>query len=104
MMRAELLIIAALATYRLTYLISSESGPADILGRMRSRMGVKYDQYSNAYGTGWLSEGILCFYCTSVWVGIMIAIGLLLIPMITEAVCLPFALAGFASFLKRWAG
>src|SRR5258705_12026577 len=66
----EISLIATLAVYRLTLLINGESGPAEIFSRMRTKLGVRYDQYSNPISTGWLSEGILCFFCLSVWIGI----------------------------------
>jgi hypothetical protein len=105
----ELFIIAALATYRWTAMIHSEAGPADIFVRFRSRIGVKFDQYSNPYGTNWVSEGVLCFYCLSVWIGILITvflIGMMLADFLAIASLLlfPFALSGVAVYLKKLAG
>lgn len=108
-MNAELIVIAIFATYRITLLLSAEKGPADIFGKIRSRMGVKYDQYSNAYGTNWLSEGVLCPYCLSVWVGIGVALfifaaGYFNIENVVIYILLPFALSGASVFLFKWAG
>lgn len=103
------IVLAALATYRITLLLSKEAGPFDMFGRFRTWAGVKYDQYSNPYGTGQLSEMILCPLCTSVWVGIgfTILVGvaayLNLLTLIT-LLLLPFALSGFAVFLFKWTG
>lgn len=108
-MSPELLIIAALAVYRLTLLFSREAGPGDIFGRLRARMGVRYDEHSQPYGSNWLSEGILCPLCTSVWVGI----GVTLFVLVTHwlnldsaalYILLPFALSGISVFLFRWVG
>lgn len=105
----ELFIVAFLAVYRLTYMLSSESGPADIFGRFRARAGVRFDQYSKPYGTNWFSEGILCFYCLSVWVGFGAAALLALAWLagyiqVAVIILLPFALSGGAIFLKKWLG
>lgn len=102
-------ILALLATYRLTLLVSKEAGPFDMFGRLRTWTGVKYDQYSNPYGTGQLSQMILCPYCTSVWIGIGftilvgVAVYLNLLTLITFLL-LPLALSGFAVFLFKWTG
>jgi len=103
-MTPETLLIAALAVYRLTYMINAENGPADIFGRFRSFVGVVYDQYSNPKGTNWVSEGILCYYCLSTWFGIGTALALYFAPDVTRWVLLPFALSGVAVYLKKVAG
>lgn len=109
-MRIEIvLLLAALATYRLTLLVSKESGPFDMFGRFRTWAGVKFDQYSNPYSTGQLSEMILCPYCTSVWIGIGVTIlvgAALYLHLLTliSFVLLPFALSGLAVFFFKWTG
>lgn len=105
----ELLIVALLATYRITFMLNSEAGPADIFGRLRARIGVKYDEHSNPYGTNWVAEGVLCFMCLSVWVAFgaaaLLVAGILLNHvLLAEVLLLPFALSGGAIFLKKWAG
>jgi uncharacterized protein DUF1360 len=103
------ILIAALATYRLTLLVSKEAGPFDIFGRFRTWAGVKYDEYSKPYATGQLSEMILCPYCSSVWVGIGVTIlvgaaaYLNLLTLITF-VLLPLALSGLSVFFFKWTG
>lgn len=105
----ELMLLAILATYRITFLLHNERGPADVFTRFRTRIGVKYDQHSNPYGTNWLAEGVLCFFCLSVWVAFGAAL-LLLIGYLTghlllaEGLLLPFAFSGGAIFLKKWGG
>lgn len=105
-MSPELLIIAALATYRLTFMLNAESGPADVFGRFRTRIGVKYDVNSMAYGTNWLSEGVLCFYCLSVWIGIGLTLWILAWSAVNRAdiafwTLTPFALSGAAILLRN---
>jgi hypothetical protein len=52
-------ILAALATWRITHLLASEDGPADIVARFRTRLA----------GTS-LGELVDCFGCLSFWVAI----------------------------------
>lgn len=108
-MPPEYLIVFILATYRWTLMINAEKGMFDMFGRLRTLAGVKYDQYSNPYSTGWISEGILCPYCLSVWVGIGItALYVLGIALNGQSVVfysmLPFALSGVTVYLKKVAG
>ena len=105
----ELTLLAILATYRITFLLNSESGPGQIFTRFRTRIGVRFDQHSNPYGSNWLAEGVLCFFCLSVWIGTGLSIlGVLAIlaghPLVFAYAVLPFAASGGAVFLKKWAG
>lgn len=105
----EVFIIAALAVYRITAMLHNEAGPGDIFGKLRSRLGVKFDQYSNPYGTNWVSEGILCFYCLSVWIGFVVTFWLVVAALLQfflvgVFLLLPFALSGVAVYLKKAVG
>ena len=56
------LVLAILATWRLTHLIVREDGPAALLARARAALGDR------------LGAGLLdCFYCTSLWVAAPLA-------------------------------
>lgn len=108
-MTIELLLIALLATYRLTLMLNSEPGPADIFGRFRTRIGVTYDQYSNPVASNWVAEGVLCFYCLSVWIAfgvtaLVVAAVLLNRLDVAQWILFPFAISGGAVFIKKWAG
>jgi len=61
-------------TWRLAHLLVYENGPYDLIGRLRVRLGVRYDAYSKPYGTNVVSEAIACFWCCSMWVGFFIAL------------------------------
>lgn len=105
-MSPELLIIAFLATYRLTLMINAEDGPADIFGRLRTRIGVKFDEQSQPYGTNWISEGVLCFYCLSVWIATGLTLWILIFSLINRPdialwTLLPFGLSGGAIILRN---
>src|SRR6266568_1620905 len=49
--------LASLATWRVTHLLTEEDGPADLVARLRARLGV-----------GQLGELMDCFFCLSIWV------------------------------------
>lgn len=96
-------IVASLATYRLTLLISSEGGPYNILERFRYFIGVRFDAYSKPYGTNTWARGVLCPYCLSVWIAAVITGVLYLAPQF-EPVVWVFALSGVVVALKKWMG
>lgn len=105
----EIGLILLLAIYRWTQMLNNEAGPAHIFERLRTRAGVRMDKYSNPYGTNWIAEGILCFYCLSVWVATFFVVATLIAAFmgVLEAfliVLLPFALSGGAVYLKKVAG
>jgi hypothetical protein len=51
--------VAALATWRVTHLLAKEDGPADLVVRLRARL-----------GNGLLGKLMDCFYCLSLWVAV----------------------------------
>ena len=69
-----LLLVSILATWRVSSLLVNESGPYDILGRFRDWVGVAYDESSRPYGKNVVAAMLLCLWCTSFWVGAVIAI------------------------------
>lgn len=108
-MTFQLFLIAFLATYRVTLLLSREAGPGDIFGALRARVGVRVDEYSKEYSTGWLSEAVLCPYCLSVWIAGSVWLFVLVMAGagrldIAEIVLLPLALSGACVFCFKWGG
>jgi hypothetical protein len=51
------LVLAILATWRVTHLLVNEDGPANIIGRFRARL-----------GSGLAGQLMDCFKCLSLWV------------------------------------
>ena len=56
-------VVAVLATWRVTHLLASEDGPADLVVRWRARL-----------GSGFLGQLTDCFQCLSVWVAAPMAV------------------------------
>jgi hypothetical protein len=55
-------VLAALAVWRVTHMLSREDGPWDILVRLR-----------RVFGAGMLGRLAACFYCLSIWVALPFA-------------------------------
>jgi hypothetical protein len=56
--------LLALATWRLSYMITRENGPSAIFAKIRADLGEPKD--------GELSELFTCQYCASVWVALVV--------------------------------
>jgi hypothetical protein len=80
--------LASLATWRITHLLADEDGPADLVVRVRARL-----------GSGQLGSLMDCFYCLSVWVAA--PLGLVVARRPREAPLAWVALSGAACLLER---
>lgn len=61
------LLAFGLAIWRLYRLFAYDHGPADILGRLRLLLGVRYNERNQPYGTNTISEALLCHWCAPIW-------------------------------------
>jgi hypothetical protein len=90
------LLLAVLATWRVTHLVAREDGPGDLLVQLRRRA-----------GHGVLGGLMDCFYCASAWVAVpftVVVIGLPREPWLAWVVDLGvtwLALSGAACLLDR---
>ena len=82
------LALAVLATWRLTHLIAREDGPADVVARLRARL-----------GAGWLGHLMDCFNCTSLWVAAPMAWWVA--TTLGDGIVLWLALSGAVCLLER---
>ena len=78
------LILAVLATWRLTSLLSNtnELGPYEVLQKIRHMLGVRWDKNSEPYGKTEVAKGLICFWCCSVWVGVGVAVALTILSLL----------------------
>ncbi len=81
-------IVATLAVWRVTHLLSQEDGPFDWVFKIRKLL-----------GTGFFGSLLDCFYCLSIWVAIPLAI--YLSANWIEGVVVWLALSGSASLLFK---
>jgi len=82
------LIVAVLATWRITHLLANEDGPADLVARFRLRL-----------GTGLAGQLMDCFKCLSLWVALPIAVFVTRRPL--DLLLTWVALSGAACLLER---
>jgi uncharacterized protein DUF1360 len=80
--------VAVLATWRLTHLLSSEDGPADVIVRVRALLGRSL--------AGRLMD---CFYCLSLWIAAPMAFFVCRAP--SERLATWLAVSGAACLLER---
>lgn len=91
------IIILALGIWRIANILANEDGPLEIFEKLRHKLGVRYAEEPpyDRYGTTVLSQGMICVWCSSVWLGIAVAILYNLTPF-TVYVLLPFSLSTIA--------
>ena len=82
------LVLALLATWRLTHLLVREDGPADLMARLRAVL-----------AHGMWGRMLDCFHCTSLWVAIPFALWITTQPL--DAAVLWLALSGAACLCER---
>lgn len=93
------LLIAALATWRLTDLLVIEDGPLNAFARLRYAAGIRYDDYSQPRADTLAGQALLCPRCTSVWVGLALTVALALHARAVWLL-LPFGLSAVAIALE----
>ncbi len=82
------LVLAVLATWRITHLLASEDGPADLIVRLRARL-----------GSGFFGKLMDCFHCLSFWVAVPMAFFVASKPL--DLLLTWLALSGAACLLER---
>lgn len=93
------LIILCLATYRLSNFLSWESGPFEIFDKLRYFVGVRYDESSRPFGKNVISKGIICQWCNSVWIGVLLVILYAVEPQLVLWLLLPFAVSAITCII-----
>lgn len=83
------LVLAALATWRLTHLLAMEDGPWDMIFAIRKRLGESL-----------LGKLMDCFYCLSLWIAAPLA--LLPAQHPRDWPLLWLAISGAACLLEKW--
>src|SRR5260370_24509331 len=81
-------VLAILATWRVTHLLANEDGPADVIFRLRSRV-----------GEGFVGSLMDCFNCLSLWIAAPLALFVSAAPLTWFLAWL--ALSGAACLLER---
>lgn len=87
------LILATLATYRISRMIAMEDGPADVFSSIRSSIGQKT----------WLGRGLHCVLCISFWLAWLVSF-LLPLSDYKEYILASLGIAGGVVILHRVIG
>jgi hypothetical protein len=82
-------IVAALAVWRMTHLLSREDGPAGLVARLRETLGAGFS--ASLFG---------CFYCLSLWVALPFALAFR--QSVVDTILLWLGLSGAACLLERF--
>ena len=105
-MQSSTLIIAVLATWRITSLFVYEAGPWDVFSRLRELAGLEYGARGESVSAKYkILEVLFCVWCLSLWVGgLFLLIYLVLGEGWVVAASLPFALSMGAIVVDRLTG
>jgi len=95
------LLILSLATWRLSSLLANEDGPFDMFQRFRYVIGVRVDPIGQVYYLNTFAKGVACIWCNSIWVGIMLTLGIYVAPYATIWSILPLMLSAVVAFYQR---
>ncbi len=95
-------LILALATFRISSLIADEDGPFGLFEWLRSLVGVKRDETGQPYGENNFAAGVICLWCTSIWIGEILMCMHIISKQKTIRVCRPLALSTVTVIISRW--
>lgn len=68
-------LLSTLAVWRVTRMLITEAGPGDIFTRLRDIIGVEFDITGKPNPLNVFASGYMCFFCLSVWVGLVFGLG-----------------------------
>lgn len=96
------IIIAILATWRLSAMLSYETGPLNAFTWVRELTGIAHDDFGEkvAVPNSFFAELLDCVWCISVWLGFVVTVVLYFYPVLVW-VLLPFALSAGAILIER---
>lgn len=92
------LILAALATWRITHFLIREDGPYNLGNHIRLAVGQTYDENSQCAAPNEIGKALCCFHCASVWV----ALGVTIFTFGKLDVLKIFAISAAAILLDEW--
>lgn len=94
-------IVAALATWRISHMLLYENGPFRLLRRLRVMLGVTYYDDDGSDVSSSRYEITICIWCLSVWVGAAVGSLWLLAPVWAFWIVLPYALSAVAVMISQ---
>lgn len=94
-----MVILGAVTTWRISRMLIYEKGPFDIFERVRTRLGVVYQ---DGHLVRYKYEITICMWCLSVWIGALVTAVVLLLGAHAMWLLLPYVFSAFASLMNRW--
>jgi hypothetical protein len=95
------LIIMAVSTWRVSSMLVDEAGPGDVFVKLRAKIGVSYNAFSERVAANPVASLFLCVWCMSVWVGTGVFLLYRANKRVYETLTYPLAISGLAIFLHR---
>jgi hypothetical protein len=92
------LLLLILATWRLSSMLTQESGPFAIFDRLRFAVGATPTECHDQVTTGTITNAFCCVKCLSVWVAPVMLVAGIYAP----AVVWLFAVSAGAILVQRW--
>lgn len=100
-----MLVVLAVATWRISHMLVKELGPANVFAKLRYRVGVRLDEQGDAYALNpdaFLPSVLSCVYCTSIWVGLFFTLLGAICIHVAFWVAAPFAFSAVAVVIEMW--
>lgn len=101
-----MLVVLALATWRIAHMLVKEDGPLDIFYKLHVAVGIVYKEDGEVdeerSSKSFLSTVLQCVYCTSVWVGLFFTLLGAISIHLAYWVALPFCFSAAAVLLEMW--
>lgn len=96
------IILTVLATYRISRMVAEEDGPYSVIDTLRSHTGVTRTEFGfHVKYDNELGKMISCPLCLSVWVGLVLVVGLKLLPGPTRFIVAVLGVSGGSVALSR---
>lgn len=99
-MNTKELLLASVATWRLSHMLLKENGPFNIFRRARQELGITYYPESNEIAE-YKYEITVCIWCLSMWVGGFITLSYRLFGSATSWAIIPYVLSAFSASWDR---
>lgn len=97
-------VIAGLALWRVSALLSYEAGPAKIFVEFREIFGITHDDKGrpNSWPDTWIAGVLTCIWCLSVNLALPFGLLWFAFPSVMFVLSLPFALSALAIIVEKW--
>lgn len=94
-------VMIAVAAWRISFFLSNEAGPFGIATRFRTAFGITHDADGavESFPSRFPANAIVCMWCISLYVGVVLYVSWLLIPPLVVL----SAVWGAATLIHIWA-